>query len=192
MRYCPKGGTLSLIPLHYRGLLSAIFSISLTVLSGCAVKYAVVREERFRSEVNRSDRIQLPLTQQSTPRLLEFLNAGGDRTKMDKIEAMPNAESIYGPLLKALQNPRMMTASTRTPRKQFCQIAAEICSQTKLFRGRRAVTDVIDARERVPVFPYPIAVSDGRYWWIFYARREQGEDRFYELLVTRTVLRKEP
>lgn len=164
----------------------------LAALSGCAVKYAVVREEHFRSEVDKRDRIQLPLSEESARELLEFVKADGDRTKMHKSESIPEAGSLYGSLLKALQNSQNLTASTKNPAKQFCQIAVEICGQTRLFRGRPAVMDVIDAREPGPVFPYPIAVSDGRFWWIFYHRRNQGEDRFQELLVTRTVIRKRP
>lgn len=164
----------------------------LALLSGCAVKYAVVREEHFRSEVGRRDRIQLPLSEDSARELLEFLKADGDRTRMHKTAGNLNAGSDYGSLLKALQNPQNLAASTEKPEKKFCRIAVAICGQTGLFRGRPTVMDVIDAREPGPVFPYPIAVSDGRFWWIFYHRRTQGEDRFQELLVTRTVIRKRP
>ena len=164
----------------------------LAALSGCAVKYAVVREEHFRSEVGRRDRIQLPLNEESAQELLEFVKADGDRTRMHKAETIPNDGSVYGSLLQALQTPQNLTAATNKPAKKFCQIAVEICGQTRLFRGRPAVMDIIDAREPGPVFPYPIAVSDGRFWWIFYHRRNQGEDRFQELLVTRTVIRKRP
>jgi hypothetical protein len=192
--YCTnRGGKVRLVmvdrSIAWKSVLALVL---LAALSGCAVRYAVVREEHFRSEVGRRDRIQLPLSEESARELLEFVKADGDRTRMHKAEANLNAGSDYGSLLKALQNPQNLAASTNKPAKQFCQTAVAICGQTRLFRGRPAVMDVIDAREPGPVFPYPIAVSDGRFWWIFYHRRNQGEDRFQELLVTRTAIRKRP
>jgi hypothetical protein len=162
----------------------------LAALCGCAVKYAVVRELQFRSEVDRSGRIQLPLSEKSERELLDFLNAHGDRNSMPRAGSVPNGDlnaalkkSVYGSLLQALRDSQNLTIATETPKK-FCDAAVKICGQTSVFRGRPAVMDVIDAREPAPVFPYPIAVSDGQFWWIFYHRQVEGKEQLQGLLVT--------
>jgi hypothetical protein len=47
---------------------------------------------------------------------------------------------------------------------------------------------VIDAREESPPAISPVAVGDGRYWWIFY----QHQKRLVELLVTLSAEPRKP
>jgi hypothetical protein len=163
--------------------------LSLSLLSACAAKFATVREQRFRSEDTKENRLQLPLDENSTRKLLTFLQADGVNTgEMPAGKGDPYADSQYGPLLKALSDGTNLDAQTQKVTIRFCQIAAAICAHdsTRHFRGKRVIEDVIDAREPDPVFPYPYAVSDGRFWWIFYHRKSDSEaDRFRALLVTR-------
>ena len=161
--------------------------VPMLLLSGCAAKFATVREQVFRSEEARQSRIKLPLDENSARELLAFLKADGVRTNMQVTKAEPFADPEYGPLLKGLSDSANLDDRTPAPAK-FCQAAAQICAQdrTRHFQGKPAVLDVIDAREPKAVFPFPVAVADAKFWWIFYHRNDAtGTDRFEELLVTK-------
>ena len=55
-------------------------------------------------------------------------------------------------------------------------------------RKRIAVTQVIDARNRAPEVPDPIAVCDDEYCWIF----RQSNNLLTQLVVERSVRRVKP
>ena len=57
-----------------------------------------------------------------------------------------------------------------------------------ILRKRIAVTQVIDARNRAPEVPDPIAVCDDEYCWIF----RQANNRLSQLVVVRSVRRLQP
>ena len=164
--------------------IAALALVCTTVLAGCAVKYAEVREEAFRSEKDKGSRIALPLNDASATNLVEFLHRL-DRDQMRPTGKSPDDDPVYGSLVRTLRDSNNLQVAALKPRSRFCQIAVKICGQTRLFRGRSASLDVIDAREPKAVFPFPIAVSDGRFWWIFYhSQNEKGQDQFQKLLVT--------
>jgi hypothetical protein len=169
--------------------MAVVALLSLSLLSACAAKFAIVREQRFRSEDTKENRIKLPLDEDSARKLLTFLQADGVYTReMPISKGDPYADSQYGPLLKALSDGTNLDTQTQKVTARFCEVATALCAHdlTRHFRGRRVVEDVIDARETDPVFPYPYAVSDGRFWWIFYHRKnDDAADRFRALLVTR-------
>lgn len=131
----------------------------LLVWAGCAARSApvAVPEQQFRSEEALSDRIALPLTAESRLALTRFLRAGGNRDDIGSNAVDPDAEARYKALLDLLQNPQGMTT-------------ADLADGTVLrarFHGKPE-RRVVDAREEAPVFPLPYALSDGRYWWVFF------------------------
>jgi hypothetical protein len=172
---------------HRKRLGSLILAlVAIMLLSGCAVKFAIVRERDFRSEETKESRIKLPLDGNSAKELLAFLKADGVRTNMQATMGDPYGDPVYGSLLHALSDSPNLGARTQKPGK-FCQVAVQICVQdrSRHFQGKSAVLDVVDAREAKAVFPFPVAVSDGKFWWIFYHKNEKGTDQFQALLVTK-------
>jgi hypothetical protein len=142
---------------------------------GCATvpsTYVAVREARFRSEVSRDDRISLPLDEGSRKRLITFLKAGGDKDKIGMEIVDPDAESHYTPLLDLLSDPDKLNLEDLTERQTY-----------KSWFSDGIVRQVIDAREDSPPVIDPVAVSDGKYWWIFYHRHK----KLTELLVVKGI-----
>ena len=160
--------------------------------SACALRYAVVRESLYRSEGSKQDRIALPLDDKSASILVDFLDTGVRREgDVSTPNRKPDNDPVYGSLLQALRSPENLDVDLSKSGRHFCDAAVKLCAHTRLFRGRPATFDVIDARERQPVFPYPIAVSDGHFWWIFYHRRDKnGRETLQQLLVTRIPAKK--
>jgi len=174
-----------------RGLRVLVLACTVA-LSACAAKYAVVRESLFRSEESKQDRIVLPLDDKSAKALVGFL-AAGIRRDVDGSSANrnPTDDRVYGTLLQALRSSENLEVDLSKSGRHFCDIAVKLCGHTELFRGRPATFDVIDAREHQPAVPYPIAVSDGRFWWVFYHHQDKdGRDTLQKLLVTRMAGRK--
>jgi hypothetical protein len=128
-----------------------------------------VREARFRTEAARSERLQLPLTAGSRAKLLGFLRAGGDSDRVGNTLVDPAAETHYGPLLDRLADPAPLMLDDLLEKHAL----------QKWLSGP-VLRQVIDAREESPPAISPVAVGDGRYWWIFYQRQK----RLVELLVT--------
>lgn len=155
-----------------RGLL--ITALALT-LWGCAtpeVAYVPVRESRFRSEVTSQERIRLPLTAELRERLLKFFRAGGDTDRIGRDIADPEAETRYGPLLDLLSDPQHLALADLTEKDTY----------KAWFQGQ-AVRQVIDAREESPPTIDPVAMTDGKYWWVFFHRRRA----LTELLVIKAL-----
>jgi hypothetical protein len=136
----------------------------------CQVRYVPVREARFRTEVSRGERLRLPLTVPAREKLLRFLRAGGDTDRIGNTLVDPTAGLRYGPLLDRLADPSPLGIEDLTDNHTL----------RKWLPGR-VLRQVIDAREESPPAMSPVAVADGRYWWIFYPRQK----RLAELLVTR-------
>jgi len=142
---------------------------------GCCPRstvYVPVREARFRTESTRIDRIKLPLTAEARDRLLKFLKAGGDTDRIGMDIVDPGAESRYTPLLDLLSNPVNLALEDLTQRQTYAK-----------WFGKSMVRQVIDAREDSPPAIDPVAVTDGKYWWVFYHHQK----RFTELLVIKAI-----
>jgi len=155
-----------------------MLTVVLVLLSvwGCAtpVTYVPVREARFRSEVARAERIQLPLGAESRAKLMAFFRAGGDTDRIGQDLIDPEAPTRYPPLLDLLSDPKNLAMEELTEKDTY-----------RKWFGGRAIRQVIDAREESPPAIDPIAVTDEKYWWIFYHRRKQ----LTELLVIKAIPR---
>jgi hypothetical protein len=138
------------------------------------VPYVAVREAKFRSEQNKSERIKLPLTTESRKQLIDFLKAGGDTSLIGSEIADPEAEKHYEQLLNMLSDTRNLSLQDLTEKQTFKDWFSDII-----------IRQVIDAREEAPPIIDPVAVTDGKYWWIFYHRHKQ----LIELLVFKAIPR---
>ncbi len=141
-----------------------ITALALT-LGGCftpEVAFVPVREARFRSEVTSQERIRLPLTAESRGRLLKFFQAGGDTDRIGRDIADPEAETRYSPLLDLLSDPRYLTLADLTEKDTY-----------RAWLQGEVVRQVIDAREESPPTIDPVAMTDGKYWWVFFHRRRE-------------------
>ena len=152
------------------------------VLSGCGAThrapYVAVPQLQFRSD----GPLTLPLSTSERDALLVFFSHGGNRFGADIV---PDADSAARrQALDSLTVAANLIVRTTTTRA-FCDIAAELCQHAALFRKQPVVRQVVDARDTRPPAIDPVAVSDGRYWWIF--RRSAG--RFTDLLVVRSMER---
>jgi len=155
--------------------IAAILAVS---LSACGhVRYVPVREARFRTETARSERLQLPLTAAGREKLLAFLRAGGDSDRIGNTLVDPAAETHYGPLLDRLAASAPLTLDDLTEKRTL-----------RPWLAGRVLRQVIDAREESPPAINPVAVGDGRYWWVFYQRQK----RLVELLVTLSAEPRKP
>lgn len=144
---------------------TAILFLSLFVACCCPkspAPYLAVREQSHRWEH------ELPLNEQTSKSLLNFLQKGGDHDK-DLVE--PGAGSEFGPLLALLSTPANLTPEAL---------------QGEAFKPwfKTSSSQVIDARE-----PRPRALSSlftayevGRYAWVF---RPGPGDTFDRLTVFR-------
>jgi hypothetical protein len=138
-------------------------------LAACHVRYVPVREARFRTETARSERLQLPLTTAGREKLLGFLRAGGDSDRVGNTVVDPASETRYRPLLDRLADSAPLTLDDLLEKRTL-----------RTWLSGPVLRQVIDAREESPPAISPVAVGDGRYWWIFYQRQK----RLVELLVT--------
>jgi hypothetical protein len=154
------------------GLIAAILLLSISACSPRPVTYVAVREQRFRSEVKPGDRIKLPLTVESRDRLLKFFRAGGDTDRIGTEIVDPEAEKRYAPLLDLLSDSQNLALEGLTEKHIF----------RKWFSGP-LIRQVVDAREESPPIIEPVAVTDGKYWWIFYPHQK----RLTELLVVKAI-----
>ena len=151
-------------------LIAAALLVAAVTACHRQVPVAVVREARLRTEANRSDRLTLPLDAACQTRLIDFLEKGGDNRHADRVDL--EARDHYRPLLEALSRPERLSSDELTRKRTF----------QKWFP--KPFTDqVVDARNAAPAQAEVAAVSDSRYWWIFYIR----DGRLSELLVTPSI-----
>jgi hypothetical protein len=154
--------------------------------SGCAVRYPAVvpmREQQFRSH---DEAVALPLDKAGRGEVANFLEHGGNRFGRN---AAPDPQATgHQQILNALAEPGNLKIRASLATSDFCAIAAPLCQAAPLFRKRKAVTQVTDARNRQPEVPDPIAVCDDEYCWIF----RQANNLLTHLVVVRSVRRWQP
>jgi hypothetical protein len=154
--------------------------------SACAVRNPAVvpmREQQFRSH---DEAVALPLNQQGRSQVADFLEHGGNRFGRN---AAPDAQAAgHQQILDALGVGGNLKIRADLATSDFCAIAAPLCQAAALFRKRKAVTQVPDARNRQPEVPDPIAVCDDEYCWIF----KQANNLLTHLVVVRSVRRLQP
>ena len=164
----------------------AVAVLVLGFAGGCAVRYPTVvpmREQQFRSH---DEAAALPLNQEGRSQVANFLEHGGNRFGRN---ATPDAQAAgHQLILDALGVPGNLKIRADLATSDFCAIATPLCQAAPLFRKRKAVTQVIDARNRQPEVPDPIAVCDDEYCWIF----RQANNLLTHLVVVRSVRRPRP
>ena len=154
--------------------------------TGCAVRYPTVvpmREQQFRSH---DQAVALPLAAEARGEVASFLEHGGNRFGRN---AAPDAQAAgHKQILDALGDTANLKIRADLATSDFCAIAAALCQAAPILRKRIAVTQVIDARNREPEVPDPIAVCDDEYCWIF----RQSNNLLTQLVVVRSVRRVKP
>src|SRR5260370_5245595 len=163
--------------------------LSLLVLgfaTGCAVRYPMVipiREQQFRSH---GQAVARPLAAEARGEVASWREHGGDRVGRN---VAPDAQAAgHKQILDALGDTASLKIRADLATSDFCTIAAALCQAAPLLRKRIAVTQVIDARNRAPEVPDPIAVCDEEYCWIF----RQSNNLLTQLVVQRGVRRVKP
>jgi hypothetical protein len=139
--------------------------------AGAVAPFVAVREQQLRSED-----LALPLDAGEKNSLLAFLAAGGNRDDVGANIVYPDAQQRYQPLLDKLGIPDNLDA-------------ADLTNGTyQSWFHDKPLRNVIDARaERPPTADPPFAVSDDRFWWVFYL---QGKAKFSKLIVFKAADRK--
>ena len=158
----------------------------LAFAGGCAVRYPAVvpmREQQFRSH---DEAVALPLDQHGSAEVARFLEYGGNR--FGRNPAPDSQAAGHRQILDALGVPDNLKIRAGLPTSDFCAIAAPLCQAAPLFHKRKALTQVIDARNRQPEVPDPIAVCDDEYCWIF----RQANNLLTHMVVVRSVRRPQP
>jgi hypothetical protein len=159
---------------RFRSLVVAVLVLAAWSCGTAPVAYVPVREARFRSETTKTERIQLPLSAESRERLLRFFRAGGDTDRIGSEVVDPEVEKRYAPLFDLLSDPQNLALEELTEKETY----------RSWFQGP-AIRQVIDAREESPPVIDPVAVTDGKYWWVFYHRHK----RLAQLLVIKAIPR---
>ena len=153
---------------------------------GCAVHYPAVvpmREQQFRSH---DEALALPLDKSGRGEVADFLDKGGNRFGRN---AAPDKQAAgHKEMLDALGVQGSLKIRADLATSDFCAIAAALCQAAPILRKRKAVTQVIDARQPRPEVPDPIAVCDDEYCWIF----RQSNNLLTHLVVVRSVRRPQP
>jgi hypothetical protein len=153
---------------------------------GCAVRYPAVvpmREQQFRSH---DQAVALPLSPEGRGEVASFLEHGGNRFGRN---AAPDPQAAgHKQILDALGAEVNLKVRASLATSDFCAIALPLCQAAPIFRKRMAVTQVIDARNREPEVPDPIAVCDDEYCWVF----RQANNQLTQLVVVRSVRRLQP
>src|ERR1035438_1027709 len=160
--------------------------VALGLATGCAVRYPAVvpmREQQFRSH---DQAVGLPLDAAGRGEVASFLEHGGNRFGRNGV---PDAQAAgHRQMLDALAAPDNLKIRADLATSDFCAIAVPLCQAAPIFRKRKAVTQVPDARNRVPEVPDPIAVCDDEYCWLF----RQANNLLTHLVVVRSVRRPRP
>jgi len=158
----------------------------LLLTTACAVRYpsvVPVREQQFRSH---DQPAPLPLPKEERAQFDTFLSHGGNRFGPNPA---PDPQSAaHRQILDALEHDANLAIRADLATSDFCAIAAPLCAAASAFRKRIAVTQVIDARERQPAVPDPIAVCDDEYCWIF----RQESNRLTGVFAVRAIHRGKP
>jgi hypothetical protein len=158
----------------------------LLLTTACAVRYPTVvpiREQQFRSP---DQPAALPLQKEDRAVFELFLSHGGNRFGRNPV---PDAQAAaHKQILDALEKDSNLAIRADIATSNFCAIAISLCAAAPVFQKRNAITQVIDARERQPAVPDPIAVCDDEYCWVF----RQASNRFTGLVVVRSVRRAKP
>lgn len=160
--------------------------LALGFATGCAVRYPAVvamREQQFRSH---DTAVALPLDQAARGEVASFLEHGGNR--FGRNPAPDPQAAGHQQILDALAAPGNLKIRANLATSDFCAIAAALCQAAPIFRKRIAMTQVIDARNRGPEVPDPLAVCDDEYCWIF----RQSGNLLTQLVVVRSVRRSQP
>jgi hypothetical protein len=142
-----------------------------------------MREQQFRSH---DQAVPLPLDQAARGEVASFLEHGGNR--FGRNPAPDPQAAGHKQVLDALADQGNLKIRASLATSDFCAIAAALCQAAPIFRKRIAVTQVIDARNRAPEAPDPIAVCDDEYCWIF----RQSNNLLTQLVVVRSVRRLQP
>lgn len=154
--------------------------------TGCAVRYPQVlpmREQQFRSH---DQAVSLPLTQSARDEVATFLEHGGNRFGRNP---SPDAQAAgHKQLLDALAVPANLKIRADLATSDFCAIAAPLCQAAPILHNRKAITQVIDARNRAPDVPDPLAACDNEYCWVFH----QAANQLTQLVVVRSTQRAKP
>jgi len=116
-----------------------------------------VPEQQFRSEEQAADRLRLPLSPEGRRVLTAFLRAACNRDDVGVNLVDPEAEARYRSLLDRLAAPSGLSVDDLGDGAAF----------RSHFKGKPQ-RRIVDAREEAPVRPLPYALTDGRYWWIFF------------------------
>ena len=163
-----------------------LFLLVLGLATGCAVRYPAVvamREQQFRSH---DEAVGLPLDSAGRGEVASFLEHGGNRMGPN---AAPDPQAAgHKQILDALAVQGNLKVRADLATSDFCAIALPLCQAAPILRKRIAVTQVIDARNRQPEVPDPIAVCDDEYCWIF----RQSNNLLTHLVVVRSVRRLQP
>jgi hypothetical protein len=115
-----------------------------------------------------------------------FLEHGGNRFSRNPA---PDAQAAgHRQILDALGVEGNLKIRADIATSDFCAIAAPLCQAAPILRQRKAVTQVIDARNRQPEVPDPVAVCDDEYCWIF----RQANNLLTRLVVVRSTRRSQP
>jgi len=116
-----------------------------------------------------NEHVRLPLEDAAVRKKLEaFLCGGGDTRKSDNgVCSDDSAPRRYKPLLDLLGRRQPFTTDDFLNKPTF----------KGWFHGN-AVFGVVDARLPSPAAFPPLAVSDGRYWWVFYTEDGATFNRF--------------
>ena len=158
----------------------------LGLATGCAVRYPPVvamREQQFRSH---DQPVALPLGAESRAEVASFLEHGGNRFGRN---ATPDPQAAgHKQILDALGDSADLKIRADLASSDFCAIAAALCQAAPILRKRTVVTQVIDARNRAPEVPDPIAVCDDEYCWVF----RHANNVLTQLVVVRSVRRVKP
>jgi hypothetical protein len=142
-----------------------------------------MREQQFRSH---DQAVALPLSSQARGELATFLEHGGNRFGRN---VTPDAQAAgHNQILDALGDTANLKIRGDLAASDFCAIAGALCRTAPLLRKRIAVIQVIDARNRAPEVPDPIAVCDDEYCWIF----RQSNNLLTELVLERGTRRVKP
>ena len=137
-------------------------TIALTAqLAGCCPQQPVtvtvlpVPPQDSRWQGSDQDRIALPLVS-GREQVEDALKFGLNRNnKEDNVAVVLNAKALYKRLLDRLEKPAT-----------FSDLSSDVFKQR--FPGK-IVMQIVDARDLTrPGQHAPVALSDGRYWWIFY------------------------
>jgi hypothetical protein len=164
----------------------AALAFALFLTNACAVRYPPIipiREQQFRSH---DQPAALPLQKDDRAEFDAFLNHGGNRFGRNPVQD-PQA-AAHKLLLDALEKDSSLAVRADLASSSFCAIATGLCGAAPIFQKRTAVTQVIDARERQPAVPDPIAVCDDEYCWIF----RQASNRFTGVIAVRSIHRAKP